>query len=32
MFPSSIELYDITGNQDKLIYSKDYKPSVLGAT
>ena len=32
MFPKRIELYDIGGKNDKLIYSKDYVPSILGAS
>ena len=30
MFPKSIELYDINGQQNKLIYSKNYTASALG--
>jgi hypothetical protein len=30
MFPKSVELYDISRNQNELIYSKNYTPSSLG--
>ena len=30
MFPKSVELFDISRNQNELIYSKNYTPSSLG--